>query len=87
MGRSLNFTLHQGEARPLPADWRRRLDALPADLRDAYEERAALIEYEGGEKRRTAERRAFECIWRMNEASISGAPEGKGNAMKIASIR
>jgi hypothetical protein len=59
------WVLHAGDALPLPPDWRIWLDLLPDDLRDAYEERAALIEYDGGEKRRTAERRAFECvIWR-----------------------
>ncbi|MCW2314899.1 hypothetical protein SAMN06265338_10914 [Rhodoblastus acidophilus] len=59
------LTLHSGGGQPLPADWRSWLDHLPEELRDAYEERAALIEYDGGEKRRTAERRAFEAvIWR-----------------------
>jgi hypothetical protein len=63
------LTLHSGSARPLPKDWRHYLDALPDDLREAYEERAALIEYDGGEKRRTAERRAFECVvWRNDFA-------------------
>ena len=56
------MTLHTGDARPLPADWRALLDLLPDDLREIYEERAALIEYDGGEKRATAERRAFECV-------------------------
>ncbi len=45
-----------------PSNWRRLLDAFPPDFRDAYEERAALIEFDGGEKRKTAERRAFECV-------------------------
>ncbi len=68
MGRSA-FTLHAGGNRPLPADWRQMLDFLDEDLREAYEERAALIEYDGGEKRRTAERRAFECVvWRDDAA-------------------
>ena len=59
------LTLHDGDSQPLPPGWRDYLDILPDDLRDAYEERAALIEFEGGEKRRTAERRAFECVvWR-----------------------
>jgi hypothetical protein len=62
MGRSLTFTLHDGGARPLPSHWRRLIETLPPDVRDAYEERAALIEYDGGEPRRTAERRAFECV-------------------------
>ena len=65
MGQKLSLTLHAGDGLPLPADWRRLLDLLPPDLRDAYEERAAMIEFDGGEKRATAERRAFECeIWR-----------------------
>ena len=58
----MSFTVHDGGARPLPSNWRRLLDALPPEVREAYEERAALIEYDGGEKRRTAERRAFECV-------------------------
>ena len=62
MARSLSLTLHAGGARPLPADWRDWLDLLPEDWREIYEERAALIEYDGGEKRATAERRAFECL-------------------------
>ena len=62
MTRNLSLTLHSGGARPLPADWRVLLDLLPEDLRELYEERAALIEYDGGEKRATAERRAFECV-------------------------
>ncbi len=69
MGRGVKFTLHTGAAQPLPADWRRLLDRLPQDLRDLYEERAALIEYDGGEKRKTAERRAFECLLRQGEAA------------------
>ncbi len=62
MARSLSLALHSGGARPLPADWRDLLDLLSEDLREIYEERAALIEYDGGEKRATAERRAFECV-------------------------
>lgn len=63
------LTLHSGGGRPLPTDWRDWLDKLPDDLRDAYEERAALIEFDGGEKRRTAERRAFECVVWRDEAA------------------
>jgi hypothetical protein len=63
------LTLHSGGGRPLPSDWRAWLDRLPEDLRDAYEERAALIEFDGGEKRRTAERRAFECVVWRDEAA------------------
>ena len=69
MGRSVTLTIHRGAARPLPADWRRLLAELPEDLLDLYEERAALIEYDGGEKRKTAERRAFECVIGQSEAA------------------
>ena len=68
MARIPSLHLHSGDARPLPADWRALLDLLPEDLRDLYEERAALIEYDGGEKRATAERRAFECVMLQAEA-------------------
>jgi ParB-like chromosome segregation protein Spo0J len=71
MGRSVRLTLHTGAARPLPADWRLLLEKLPEDLRDLYEERAALIEHDGGEKRKTAERRAFECVMRESEAAAA----------------
>jgi hypothetical protein len=90
MGRSAAFTLLDGGARPLPSNWRRLLDALPPDVREAYEERAALIEYDGGEKRKTAERRAFECVvWRsgLGTAGISAEPEFGANAMKASAIR
>jgi hypothetical protein len=69
VARALSLTLHDGGARPLPADWRALLDLLPEDLREFYEERAALIEYDGGEKRATAERRAFECVMDQPEAA------------------
>lgn len=69
MGRSVKLTLHRGAAKPLPSDWRRLLAQLPEDALDLYEERAALIEYDGGEKRKTAERRAFECVIRQSEAA------------------
>ena len=88
MGRSIPFTLHDGGASPLPTNWRRLLAEMPEDFRDAYEERAALIEYDGGEKRRTAERRAFECMWMQYGAMLDcGEPEFFGNAMKEAVIR
>jgi hypothetical protein len=66
---SVPFQVHTGGARPLRADWRDQLDQLPEDWRDLYEERAALIEYDGGEKRATAERRAFECVLMQAEAA------------------
>jgi hypothetical protein len=71
MGRSVRLTLHTGAARPLPADWRLLIEELPEDLRELFEERAALIEYDGGEKRKTAERRAFECIMGQSEAAAA----------------
>jgi hypothetical protein len=71
MGRSVALTLHQGAARPLPGNWRRLLADLPEDARDLFEERAALIEYDGGEKRKTAERRAFECVIGQNAAAAA----------------
>ncbi len=46
----------------IPADWRTVLGRFSSDVRDAFEERAAIIEYDGGEPRPTAERRAFECM-------------------------
>ncbi len=90
MGRSVSLTVHDGGARPLPSNWRRLLDALPPDVREAYEERAALIEYDGGEKRRTAERRAFECVvWRsrLGIAAISAESGFGADAMKAKAIR
>ncbi len=67
MGRSVALTVFRGAAKPLPANWRRLLAELPEDLLDLYEERAAMIEYDGGEKRKTAERRAFECVMGQSE--------------------
>jgi hypothetical protein len=46
----------------IPTDWRRILAKFPEDIRDAWEERAAIIQYDGCEPRPTAERRAFECV-------------------------
>jgi hypothetical protein len=69
MAQSLSLLVHSGGSRPLRADWRDLLDELPEDWRDLYEERAALIEYDGGEKRATAERRAFECVMMQAEAA------------------
>ena len=69
MGRSVTLTLHRGAAKPLPSDWRRLLAKLPDDLLELYEERAAMIEFDGGEKRKTAERRAFECVIGQSETA------------------
>ena len=46
----------------IPTNWRIVLDAFPPHLLEEWEERAAIIQYDGGEPRPTAERRAFECI-------------------------
>ena len=46
----------------IPADWRAVLAKFPEAICDAWEERAAIIEYDGREPRPTAERRAFECM-------------------------
>ncbi len=93
MGRSLTFTLHDRGARPLPSHWRRLIEPLPPDVRDAYEERAALIEYDGGEPRRTAERRAFECVvWQggmgaaLETARLSRESDSRAGA-KLTMIR
>jgi hypothetical protein len=69
MGRSIKLRILSGASTPLPADWRRLLAELPENLLALYEERAALIEYDGGEKRKTAERRAFECVIGQSEAA------------------
>jgi hypothetical protein len=50
------------DVRVTPRDWREILAEFPEEIRDAWEERAAIIEYDGREPRPTAERRAFECI-------------------------
>lgn len=55
-------TIEAEERHAIPADWRKVLAKFPDDLRDAWEERAAIIQYDGQEPRPTAERRAFECI-------------------------
>ncbi len=36
--------------------------ALPADLRELWEERAAIMEYDGGLPRAAAERQALRCV-------------------------
>ncbi|HUO53313.1 MAG TPA: hypothetical protein VMU18_01125 [Rhodoblastus sp.] len=84
MARSLPLVLHAGGANPLPADWRAQLDLLPPDLRDLYEERAALIEYEGGEKRATAERRAFECVMSLAGSAFWGRADRGAGASRAA---
>ena len=46
----------------IPRNWRAMLAELPEGMKEAWEERAAIIQYDGGEPRSTAERRAFECV-------------------------
>lgn len=45
----------------------------PDDLRESWDERAAIIQYCGGETRETAERRAFDC-YSAEAAERNGAP-------------
>ena len=55
----------------VPQDWRAVLARFPEEIREAWEERAAIIEYDGREPRPTAERRAFECVvGQFEEATI-----------------
>lgn len=44
------------------ADMKRALDCLPQGKREDFEERAAIMEYDGGLARRDAERRAWEIV-------------------------
>lgn len=60
--RRLSIARSQSETQTIPRDWRKLLDAMPDHVREAWEERAAVIEYDGCEPRPTAERRAFECM-------------------------
>lgn len=36
-------------------------------LREAYEERAAIMEYDGGLRRKDAEREALAIVWRQRQ--------------------
>ena len=64
-------TIVAEERHAIPSDWRRVLAKFPNDLWDAWEERAAIIQYDGQEPRPTAERRAFECITRAYEEAAA----------------
>lgn len=44
-----------------------QMEFLSADEREAWEERAAIMEYEGGLSRRQAEIKAFECLLNRRE--------------------
>lgn len=48
----------------------------PQDFRDEWEERAALLEYDAGETRPVAERRAYELVREAHEAAL--LMEGNG---------
>ena len=64
-------TIVAEERHAIPSGWRRVLAKFPNDLWDAWEERAAIIQYDGQEPRPTAERRAFECITRAYEEAAA----------------
>lgn len=49
--------------RPGPVE-RMNLADLPPDWREEYEERAAIMEYDGGLSRPNAEVSALSCVWR-----------------------
>jgi hypothetical protein len=51
------------EVRQAVAQW-------PEDLRDLWEERAAIIEYDGGEPRPVAERQAYEIVRTAHAAAL-----------------
>ena len=51
-----------GHGMVIPPDWRSVLAQLSTSVQEAWEERAAIIQYDGGEPRPTAERRAFQCV-------------------------
>ncbi len=60
---ALSIIRSQSAAQPvIPRNWRVMLAELPDHLREVWEERAAIIQYDGGEPRATAERRAFDCV-------------------------
>jgi hypothetical protein len=42
----------------------------PEDLRDLWDERAAILEYDAGEPRPVAERRAYEIVRTAREAAL-----------------
>jgi hypothetical protein len=61
---------------------------IPADLREAYEERAAFLEYEGGLPREEAERRAWEAVRGLPPAGKTAGKTaeayGPGDPLKVA---
>ena len=56
------------DIKPGPASaggaWRRTLEGWPEDLKESWEERAAIMEYEGGLSRKSAEESAFRAVAR-----------------------
>ena len=48
--------------------WRIEVERWPGNMRDAWEERSAIIEYDGGLPRPEAERRAYEIIRTASDA-------------------
>ena len=50
--------------------WRREIEQWPQDLRDEWEERAAIIEFNAGKPRPAAERAAYVIVRKAQEAEI-----------------
>jgi hypothetical protein len=50
------------ERPPVRLNWRHQLDGWPQEWRDLWDERAAIMEYEGDLARGEAERHAFELL-------------------------
>lgn len=48
--------------------WRVEVEKWPPDMRDTWEERSAIIEFDGGFPRPEAERRAYEIVRRATDA-------------------
>ena len=51
----------------LEVSWRQEIERWPPALRDEWEERAAILEYDAGRRRPAAEARAYILIWRVHE--------------------
>ena len=59
---------------PLDRDVAEALAGLTPDQREAFEERAAILEYDAGLPRRTAERRALSEV--LAQARLTRVPPG-----------
>ena len=57
-----------------PTDWRQEVNGWSPDLREAWEERAAIMEYEGGYPRITAERLAYFGMKSRQESVMGSQP-------------